>query len=56
MARGRGEFWDGESRQAFEPGTLLFAAAGRPHRFERFSDDFAVWVMFYGPRGGEAGA
>ena len=23
---------------------------------ERFSDDLAVGVMFYGPRGGEAGA
>jgi mannose-6-phosphate isomerase-like protein (cupin superfamily) len=56
VGQGRGEFWDGEKRRSFEPGTLLFAAAGRPHRFERFSDDFAVWVMYYGPRGGEAGA
>ena len=24
------------------------------HRFEDFSDDFAVWVIFYGPEGGEA--
>lgn len=55
VARGRGEFWDGEKRRPFEPGTLLFAAAWRPHRFERFTDDFAVWVMYYGPRGGEAG-
>ena len=23
------------------------------HRFEEFSDDFATWVMFYGPEGGE---
>jgi len=23
-------------------------------RFEEFSDDFATWVMFYGPEGGEA--
>ena len=29
------------------------AAAGEVHRFERFSDDFATWVFFYGPEGGE---
>ena len=29
------------------------AAAGVEHRFENFSDDFAVWVFFYGPEGGE---
>jgi hypothetical protein len=23
------------------------------HRFENFTDDFSVWVMFYGPEGGE---
>ena len=23
------------------------------HRFEEFSDDFLVWVFFYGPEGGE---
>jgi hypothetical protein len=30
-----------------------FVAAGVPHRFESFSDDFATWVVFWGPRGGE---
>ena len=39
-------------RQA-QPGDLLFVAADRPHRFEDFTEDFAVWVMFYGPEGGE---
>jgi hypothetical protein len=24
------------------------------HRFEAFSDDLAVWVIFYGVEGGEA--
>jgi hypothetical protein len=23
------------------------------HHFENFSDDFATWVIFYGPDGGE---
>jgi mannose-6-phosphate isomerase-like protein (cupin superfamily) len=53
VAQGTGTFFDGERRRPFVPGTLLFAAAGRPHRFEKFSDDLAVWVMFYGPEGGE---
>lgn len=56
VARGRGTFYDGEQRRPFEPGTFLFAAAGRPHRFEDFSDDLAVWVIFYGPHGGEVPA
>jgi len=55
VASGTGTFWDGETRRVVAPGTLLFAAAGRPHRFEDFSDDFATWVLFYGPDGGEAG-
>lgn len=53
VARGRGLFFDGEKRRPFEPGTFLFARAGRLHRFEGFSDDLAVWVLYYGPEGGE---
>lgn len=53
VARGTGTFWDGEQRTEFVPGDFLFVAAGRPHRFENFSDDLAVWVMFWGPEGGE---
>jgi mannose-6-phosphate isomerase-like protein (cupin superfamily) len=53
VAQGRGMFFDGRSRRAFAPGDLLFAAAGVTHRFEDFSDDFGVWVIFYGPENGE---
>ena len=53
VAKGTGTFWDGEQRTQFHPGDLLFVAARRPHRFENFSDDLAVWVMFWGPEGGE---
>ena len=56
VASGTGTFWDGDARRAVTPGTLLFAAAGRSHRFEDFSDDFATWVLFYGPEGGETGS
>ena len=51
---GSGWFVNGEDRHPFEPGDLLFVPAGFEHRFEDFSDDFATWVMFYGPEGGEA--
>jgi mannose-6-phosphate isomerase-like protein (cupin superfamily) len=53
VAQGRGEFVCVGVRQAFGPSDVLFAAAGVEHRFENFTDDFAVWVMFYGPEGGE---
>jgi mannose-6-phosphate isomerase-like protein (cupin superfamily) len=53
VARGTGVFFDGDVRRPFAPGTFLFVPAGRPHRFEDFSGDFAVWVVFYGPEGGE---
>ena len=53
VARGSGLFFNGETRMPFQPGDWLFAAAQSPHRFEQFSNDFAVWVMYYGPEGGE---
>jgi mannose-6-phosphate isomerase-like protein (cupin superfamily) len=49
---GRGTFVMSGERQPFEPGEFLFAPAGVPHRFEAFSDDFLVWVVFCGPQGG----
>ena len=45
----------GGQRIAFGPGDVLFVGAKVEHRFEDFSDDFATWVVFYGPRGGEQG-
>jgi len=56
VAAGRGAFVDGNERYAFGPGDLLFVPAGVVHRFEDFTDDLAVWVLFYGPEGGEASA
>ena len=52
VARGTGEFVNGPLRHAFAPGDLLFVPAGVAHRFENFSDDFLVWVVFCGPEGG----
>ena len=53
VAQGSGDFVCGGARQPFAPNDVLFAAACVEHRFENFSDDFAVWVFFYGPEGGE---
>jgi len=53
VAAGSGWFVNGERRHRFETGDALFVAAGVPHRFEDFSGDLAVWVVFYGPEGGE---
>jgi len=54
VASGTGYFVNGETRLPFEPGEALFVPAGQVHRFEDFSEDFATWVMFYGPEGGES--
>ena len=53
VVRGRGQYVSDAGRQPFGPGDLLFAPAGVEHRFEDFSEDLAVWVLFYGPEGGE---
>lgn len=50
---GTGIFLNGDSRKPFVPGEMLFVPAGVVHRFEDFSPDFATWVFFYGPEGGE---
>lgn len=54
IARGEAIFFDGMSRHAVQPGSFMFVPAGQEHRFEQFSPDFAVWVFFYGPEGGES--
>jgi mannose-6-phosphate isomerase-like protein (cupin superfamily) len=53
VARGSADFFEGEQSRHVEPGAFIFVAAGREHRFVEFSTDFAVWVFFYGPAGGE---
>lgn len=53
VMEGHGWFRNGSDRVAFNPGDVLFVPAHRVHRFEEFSDDLVVWVLFYGPPGGE---
>src|SRR5216684_4153866 len=52
VAQGTGDFVCDSARQSFGPNDVLFVAAGVEHRFENFTEDFAVWVLFYGPEGG----
>ena len=53
IARGHGQLnRNGESIEC-KAGDILFVPAKMDHRFENFSDDFATWVIFYGPNGGE---
>jgi len=56
VARGEAIFFDGERRYSVEPGSSVFVPAGHLHRFEAISHDFAAWVVFYGPKGGEKDA
>ncbi len=59
VAAGQGVYSIGETeasleRQPFRAGDVLLAPASLAHRFENFSDDFATWVVFWGPKGGES--
>ena len=53
ITSGKGAFNYAGETMAVKPGDLLFVPAGVDHRFETFTDDFATWVLFYGPIGGE---
>jgi len=53
VVTGTGEYICGDTRQSFGPTDMLFAAAGAEHRFENFTEDLTLWVIFYGPEGGE---
>ena len=49
VAAGTGHYRVNGTLSAVGPGDLLFAAAHTAHGFEDFSDDFAIWIVFYGP-------
>jgi mannose-6-phosphate isomerase-like protein (cupin superfamily) len=53
VVAGSGTYVAGNERMTFGPGDFLFAPAGVVHRFEFFSQDLTLWVIFYGPDGGE---
>ncbi len=43
---------DGVAHQC-NVGDALFVRAGQDHRFTNCTTDFATWVVFWGPKGGE---
>ena len=53
VMQGQGTLAVGEERHEFGPGDALFVPAGAVHRFEGFTPDLVLWVVFYGPKGGE---
>lgn len=53
VVSGSGMYYIDGDRVPFGPGDFLFVTAGVSHRFEDFTDDLKVWVLFYGPEGGE---
>lgn len=50
---GNGTFYNNGLTTDCSSGDFLFVKAGHEHRFTDFSDNFATWVFFYGPEGGE---
>jgi mannose-6-phosphate isomerase-like protein (cupin superfamily) len=54
VVSGSADFIRAGERVACAAGDALFVEAGVPHRFETMSPDFALWVVFWGPDGGEA--
>jgi mannose-6-phosphate isomerase-like protein (cupin superfamily) len=53
IVAGSAEFHHAARRAGVASGDALFVAAGEPHHFEAMSADFAAWVVFWGPKGGE---
>lgn len=55
IVKGTGKFINGDDVVDFQPGDAMFVPAGVEHRFVDFTDDTEMWVIFYGPGGGEDG-
>ena len=53
VIRGRGVLVHDGNRDPFESGDVLFVAAGVEHHYEDFTNDLALWRVFYGQHGGE---
>ena len=53
IIRGRGVVIHNGKQDSFEPGDIVFVAAGTEHQFADVSEDLALWRVFYGPHGGD---
>ena len=52
---GHGRFTKSGETRSFGPGDVIFVEAGAEHRFDEISDDTRLWILFWGPRGGDEG-
>lgn len=50
---GSAEFHHEAEKMQVVTGDVLFVPAKERHHFEKMSNDFATWVVFWGPKGGE---
>ena len=48
VASGSGFYRADDKVTPVSTGDLCFAAAGTVHGFEKFTQDFAIWIVFYG--------
>ena len=53
ITEGQATFYRNGESISCKKNDMLFVPAGMEHHFENFSHDFATWVIFYGPEGGE---
>ena len=53
VVAGTGTFVKDGDKRKFAPNDVIFVEAGAEHRFIEFTPDFAAWVVFWGPSGGE---
>lgn len=53
ITSGTSNFYRNGETISCKTGDVIFVPAGMEHRFVNFSHDFATWVIFYGPQGGE---
>ena len=53
VMRGGGAFTKNGETVRFGPGDAIFVEAGAEHRFEAIDDDLLLWIVFWGPDGGE---
>jgi mannose-6-phosphate isomerase-like protein (cupin superfamily) len=50
---GAADFTKDRQTIAVKTGDVLFVEAGSEHRFDNMRENFATWVIFWGPYGGE---
>ena len=53
VMRGGGNFTKNGETVRFGAGDAIFVEAGAEHRFEAMDDDVWLWIVFWGPEGGE---